>query len=136
MLSTTAEHALRALVCLVRKSGTKPVLGHDLALQANVPRNYLSKIFHDLKRAGIVEATRGTGGGYRLQKSAEDIRLLDIVELFDGPLTRTACLLGRRQLCSDQAGCAAHSSWLKVRATYLDFLEKTTLAEIVGWEPS
>ncbi len=129
MFSTTCEYALRALVGLARVSDGDAVLGRELARSAQIPANYLSKILLALRNAGILTTARGTGGGYRLRKSAETIRLLDIVELFDGARAKPACLLGGKS-CTDEEPCPAHESWRDIRAAYVDFLESTTLASI------
>jgi Rrf2 family transcriptional regulator, iron-sulfur cluster assembly transcription factor len=129
MFSTTCEYALRALVGLARVPDGDAVLGRDLARKAGIPANYLSKILLTLRNAGILTTARGTGGGYRLRKSPEAIRLMDVVVLFDGARALPACLLGGKT-CSDEDPCPAHESWRDIRAAYLEFLESTTLASI------
>lgn len=133
MLSVTTEHAFRALVCLARKPMNETVLGRELATEAEVPMKYLSKILNDLKRAGILDATRGMGGGYRLHKRADEIRLIEVVEVFEGKQARLGCLLGKEK-CSDDAACPAHDYWKHVKQMYLNFMEKTTIADIAGNE--
>lgn len=129
MFSTTCEYALRALVRLAQMPDGAAILGRDLAQQADIPANYLSKILLTLRNAGILTTARGTGGGYRLRKSASEIRLIHVVELFDGARARPACLLGAKE-CSDENPCSAHNSWREVRDTYVRFLETTTLFEV------
>ena len=77
MFSTTCEYALRALVALARMPEGTAILGRDLAQQAEIPANYLSKILLALRNAGVLTTARGTGGGYRLRKSPGDIRLVE-----------------------------------------------------------
>ena len=81
--------------------------------------------------AGFVSATRGTKGGYKLERPAERIRLIDVVEVFDPVRIRPACLMGQGE-CNDRHACAAHYAWKRVRGVYLEFLENTTLAAIAG----
>ena len=107
--------------------------GRDLAQLAQIPPNYLSKILWALGTAGIIDATRGTGGGYKLQRRPEHVRLIDVVELFDRPRAAAACLLDGRQ-CQDSNACAAHHGWKDVKRTYLEFLENTTLATLTARE--
>jgi Rrf2 family protein len=109
----------------------KSLLGRDLSQIADIPSNYLSKILWTLGSAGFIDATRGTGGGYRLQRRPEDIRLVEIVELFDRARTGDGCLLNPDNPCSDHEACAAHESWKHVKAAYTNFLETTTLAVLV-----
>lgn len=132
MLSTTTKHALRALVSLAAGPEDKPTLGKDLADRAGIPPNYLSKILLTLGNAGIIAATRGTGGGYRLIKSPDAIRLIDIVDLFDRSRVADGCLLDGDHPCSDQTACSAHAAWREVKAVYTRFLENTTLTALAG----
>ncbi len=86
--------------------------------------------------AGIVEATRGFGGGYRLQKAPGKIRLVDVVELFEGVSTRPHCFLGEKSVCSDDDPCPAHAHFRGVRKAYIRYLEKTTIGAIASGVPA
>jgi Rrf2 family protein len=130
MLSNTAEYALRAMVFLARAEPGLTMLGRDLSAVSAVPARYLSKILLDLKRAGMVTAVRGQGGGYRLSRPPADIRLIEVVEIFDRPRAHPRCLLSFEKECTDESSCSAHDRWKLVRTVYLDFLETTTLADI------
>lgn len=135
MLSATTEYALRAMTHLARQPRVGIVLGRDLSREADVPSAYLTKVLLILRNAGLVETVRGTGGGYRLGRSPEQIYLIDIVELFEGQKTRSKCLLGHSKECSEHNPCSAHRIWQGVRAAYLGLLVSTTLAEIAGLVP-
>ena len=134
MLTTTSEHALRALTHLARLPEGSSMLGRDLAAQAGIPANYLSKILWTLGNAGIIDATRGNGGGYRLKRGASEIHLFEVVELFDRDRVRLACLLGSGKDCDCENPCTAHEAWSVVRTAYLDFLHTKTVADISNWE--
>lgn len=131
MLTLTAQHAIRALVELAMLHAGETMLGKDLARRANVPANYLSKILWTLGSTGIIEATRGTNGGYRLGRPAESIRLIDVVQPFEKSLPGVSCLLDGTHPCDERAPCAAHQVWSHVRETYKAFLDSTTLAALV-----
>lgn len=132
MLSITSQYALRALSHLARQSG-EAVLGRDLAQSVEIPANYLSKVLLTLRNAGLVDTIRGAGGGYRLRRSANDIYLIDVVELFeDVSRTKPSCFLGRTRSCSENKPCTAHSAWKGLQATYLGFLVSTPLSAIAG----
>jgi Rrf2 family protein len=132
MLSTTSQYALRALCHLARQSG-EAVLGRDLAQAVEIPANYLSKVLLTLRNAGLVDTSRGSGGGYRLRKPADQISLIDVVELFEEiSRTRPSCFLGRTRLCSETTPCTAHSTMRGLLAAYLGFLTSTPLSAIAG----
>jgi Rrf2 family protein len=115
MLTATSEHALRALAHLAKLPEGASITGRELAERAGIPANYLSKILWTLGNAGIIDATRGSHGGYRLKRAAAEIHLIDVVELFDR---------GRDRL----------ASFHDVRAAYLDFLRTKTVADISHME--
>jgi len=132
MLSVTTEHAFRALVHMARRPAGSSILCRELAGCAEIPVNYLSKVLLALRNAGYVEATRGQGGGYRLARAPERIKLIDVAELFEGIRSKPGCLLGEKDVCSDHNPCSAHERWREVRRLYLDYLESSTIADLVG----
>jgi len=132
MLSTTSQYALRALCHLAAHPG-RAVLGRDLAQSVEIPANYLSKVLLTLRNAGLVDTHRGSGGGYRLRKPANEIRLIDVVELFEEiSRTKLSCFLAHTRSCSDTTPCTAHSMWQRVMSSYLGFLTSTPLSAIAG----
>lgn len=130
MLSATSQHAIRALVHLAQVPPGKSLLGRELAESADIPANFLAKIMLTLRNAGIVDATRGQGGGYRLAKPASQLTLMPIVELFDGVSARPGCFLGEKHACTDQLACAAHGGWKDVCEAFLKFMTTTTIADL------
>jgi Rrf2 family protein len=58
----------------------------DIASTQNIPQNYLEQLLSILKKAGLVESMRGSQGGYKLNKPADQIKIIDIIEVLDGPL--------------------------------------------------
>jgi len=135
MMSTTSQYALRALARLSREPEGEAVLGRDLARESDIPANYLSKLLWQLRNAGLVRATRGAKGGYRLARPADRVRLIDVVEVFDAVRARPECLMGQGE-CNERQACAAHHAWKGVRDVYLQFLENTTLDNIAASDPS
>lgn len=134
MLSATSQYALRALAHLATLKNGESVLGKDLAKKTGIPKNYLSKILVALGGAGIIRATRGTGGGYQLACPPEEMPLAMAVAVFDRNFVKPACLLGYNQVCSDDNACPAHQAWRDTKTCILNFLESTTLAEIADHE--
>jgi Rrf2 family protein len=131
MLSATSEYALRALAYLAAQPAGTALLGRDLAKAADVPANYLSKILLTLRNADLVDTTRGLTGGYRLHKSAEEIFLIDVVELFDDvSRSKPVCFLRHEKACSSETPCQAHDLWRDVQSRYLGFLLSTPLSAL------
>jgi Rrf2 family protein len=134
MFSTTSEYAIRALTYVARMPREQAVLRMDLARQTSIPPTYLAKILVTLRNAGILDATRGTGGGYRLSVAPDTIRLIDIVELFEAIPRTNMCFFSPDRECSDQVPCTAHKAMRNLKASYLEILKTTTLASVAGLE--
>jgi Rrf2 family protein len=130
MISTTSEYALRALVQLAQQPKDNRLGGKELSAKLDIPADYLSKVMTALRNAGFIDATRGQGGGYRLIQPSKKISLVNVVELFEGVYTRPHCFLGENHVCSDDHPCAAHEYFRGVRASYIRFLERTTIAAL------
>lgn len=136
MFSSTTEYALRALTLLAAQRAGIAILGKDLSRQTAIPGSYLTKIMLALRNAGLVGAARGNAGGYWLAREADSIRLLEVVRLFQGVTPLRRCLLSPSQECSDVNPCSAHGAWKGLRAEYINFLERVTLADISNRPPS
>lgn len=130
MLSRTEEYALRAAVCLARQYGDGAARAKDIARDTGVPANYMSKILHQLAKAGIVVSERGRTGGFRLAAPPEQFFLASVLSPFEPQVERTRCLLGRPE-CSDVNPCGAHDRWKVIKEATLDFLNGTTLADVI-----
>jgi Rrf2 family protein len=130
MLSVTVQYALRALAVLSGLPDGTYLLGKQLAKQADIPANYLSKILWELGGAGFINAARGNGGGYRLQRPAAEIRLAEIVELFEHQRGTGGCLLDGHRECPHANPCPAHLAWHELDAALRRFLATTTVADI------
>lgn len=132
IFSASATHALRAVASLAANEGDGAMLGRDLARKVKVPGDYLAKVLAKLARAGVVTASRGVKGGYRLARRANRIRLIDVVLPFEGQRAKPGCLLRPSRPCRDSGACSAHGSWGGVKKTYQEFLERTTVEDIKG----
>lgn len=88
MISITSKspYALSALVELYRQRGACPVPLAELARRREIPGQFLEHLFATLRRAGILRSQRGVKGGYSFARPPEEITVLELVELLDGPL--------------------------------------------------
>lgn len=130
MLSNTAEYALQAVLYLAEYAQDRPVPVDDVAEALGMPRNYLSKILHELARAGVLVSTRGKRGGFMLAIPPDALPLLAVVRLFDRIAEGRRCLLGRPE-CSDQTPCAAHYRWKTLSTELAQFFHDTTVGDLL-----
>lgn len=86
LFSAKAEYACVAMLELAaRYADPRPVRLADVADKHGISDRFLVQILLDLKRAGLVDTTRGAAGGYTLARSPEEITLQDILRVIDPP---------------------------------------------------
>ncbi len=130
-LSQTSRYALQAAAFLAERwAEERPTPVGDIAAGLGVPRNYLSKILHQLARERVLVSERGPKGGFRLVAAPDEIALASVVGPLEPAYGERHCLLGR-PTCSDDDPCAAHDRWQSVSSELTAFLESTTLADLV-----
>lgn len=139
IFTTKAEYGVRLLIQLGLREGGSPVSLKAVADAENLPLAYLERIAALLKRAGVVQATRGAHGGYLLARPAEEITMDAVVLALEGAIAPMDCFFddrdGRVQ-CSHHAGgetCATKLLWTRVQMGVIRSLQRTTLAELVSF---
>jgi Rrf2 family transcriptional regulator, cysteine metabolism repressor len=85
-ITTKSPYALSALIELHRQGAAGPVPIAELARRREIPVQFLEQLFATLRRAGILRSQRGVKGGYSLARAADEVTVLELVELLDGPL--------------------------------------------------
>ena len=143
IFTTKAEYGVRLLVELGRHPEGTPVSLKAIAESENLPLAYLERIVALLKKANLVESTRGAHGGYRLAKPAAEIRMNEVVTALDGPVAPMACFVDdfgeqttTKVLCSHHDHgelCATKLLWMRVQGSVTEALQRTTLQELVNF---
>ena len=140
IFTTKAEYGVRLLVQLGLQGGAQPVSLKAIAEAESLPLAYLERIAALLKKAGLVQSTRGAHGGYVLARPAEEITMDQAVLALEGAIAPMDCFLddsdGRVQ-CShhgESAGaCSTKLLWTRVQMGVIRSLQRTTLAELVDF---
>jgi Rrf2 family transcriptional regulator, cysteine metabolism repressor len=141
IFTTKAEYGVRLLVELGRQGSGQPVSLKSIAEAEGLPLAYLERIVALLKKADLVESTRGAHGGYRLARAAEAITMDEVVLSLEGAVAPMSCFIDDsedgRVLCShldDRGhGCATKLLWTRVQGGVIKALAQTTLAELVAF---
>ena len=141
--TTKAEYGVRLLIELGRQGQDHPVSLKAVADGENLPLAYLERIVALLKRAELVESTRGAHGGYGLARAPEKIAMDEVVLALEGSLAPMECFVDDRNddgrvLCSHHddsgRGCATKLLWTRVQVGVLKTLADTTLAELINFQ--
>ena len=114
------------------------MLASEISEHESIPHKFLEAILLDLKNAGILRSKRGRHGGYFLQAKPEDIKLVTIMRLFDGPIALLPCVslnyYGPCDECQDEATCGIRAVFVMIRDHTLDTLRSNNLAIILERE--
>jgi Rrf2 family transcriptional regulator, cysteine metabolism repressor len=139
IFTTKAEYGVRLLVELGRQGAEHPVSLKAISEAEGLPLAYLERIVALLKKAELVESTRGAHGGYRLARDPESIHMDEVVLALEGAVAPMSCFVDDseegRVLCSHvgESGhaCATKLLWTRVQGGVIKALAATTLAELV-----
>jgi len=93
-ISEAAGLAIHAVTILARLGHGEPVKLSRMAALLNASEAHLGKVMHRLAQARVVTSKRGPTGGFTLGPRAEEMTLLDLYEMIDGPLGDNTCLMG------------------------------------------
>ena len=133
-ISTRTEYGIRILVTLARIEDAQSCLSlAEIAKREKLPHAYLEQLVGDLRRAGLVSATRGQSGGYRLARPAAEIHMTQAVRALEGPLLEMPCA-GAEDLehCDRPQPCSVHEVFQRVYESLSLSLGATSLAEVAA----
>ena len=117
MLSNTSKYAIRAVIYLALYAGEDKKIGiKKISKDLNIPTPFLGKILQTLAKHKLLSSTKGPHGGFGLGKPAQEIHLIDIVDLIDGQDIFKKCLV-RLDECSEdeKEQCSMHNKYLEIR---------------------
>jgi Rrf2 family protein len=132
-ISTRTEYGIRVLVTLARAEDARCLSLTEIAKREKLPHAYLEQLVGDLRRAGLVTATRGQTGGYQLARPPAQIAMTDAVRALDGPLLEMPCA-GVEDLehCDRPQPCSVHEIFQRVYESLSESLGETSLAEVAA----
>ena len=148
LFSAKAEYACVAMLELAsRFADPKPVRLADIANKHGISDRFLVQILLDLKRAGLVDSTRGAYGGYVLGRNPEEISLYDILRVIDPPERSARAKTPQPRKKEKDAARPARkkaelqmtvyvlnvrAAWSRVLDAQQAVLKETTLADLLG----
>lgn len=133
-LSTRARQAVVALIDVALQQPQGPVALAGISRRRNVSVSYLEQMFTELRRAELVESTRGPGGGYELTRHPAGITVADIVRAVDHTDLKP---VGRQRESSDAGAqqCLTPELWSALSQHVIEYLESVTLKMLVDQQP-
>ena len=130
-LTDYTDYTLRVLMfCALNPERSITIA--ELAESHAVSKNHLMKIVNDLARQGLLQTTRGRGGGLRLLKPAAEIRIGDVVRQSETDFRLVECFDAQHNACTLTAQCQLKQVFKAALNSYLAELDKVTLADIAS----
>jgi Rrf2 family protein len=128
-VSRKSEYALIAVQHMSRHPYGEVVSVAELAAAETIPPNILAKVLQGLKRAGVLMATKGAGGGYRLARPVNEIRFLDVVRPFEEQIAVVTCqgADATATSCERTDGCGLRDPMAVLNAFLLRQFEQLTM---------
>ncbi|MEQ9617470.1 MAG: Rrf2 family transcriptional regulator [Phycisphaerales bacterium] len=127
MYGKSTENAIAAMSRLaeVWDGGSTLLSAADIAENRKLQKPFVSKILSNLAQAGLVQGTRGPGGGFRLSKAPKEISLFDVYLVFERENESLNCPFGGG-ICGVGQECALHDKLVELQDAKREFLTETT----------
>jgi Rrf2 family iron-sulfur cluster assembly transcriptional regulator len=128
-LTKRGDYAVRAMLALARAPDGRLLSVRRIADEMAIPVRFLPQVMGDLAAAGLVRATTGRAGGYRLARPADAISLLDVVEAVEGDSRRRTCVL-RGGPCGVDGFCDVHDVFFAAQDAMLNTLGAARITDL------
>ena len=132
-ITTWAEYGLICALHLARRAAEGPVTGRAIASRERLPVDYVEQILLRLRRAGIVNSTRGARGGYALARAPEDISVRAVIAASELTTFDLHCVSHPvdDERCSAAHACSIRPVWVMLQARIDDVLESVRLSDLL-----
>ena len=135
MLTKKAKYALNALVHIAREGKEQSVGTDEIAAANNIPRKFLEGILTDLVKSGILSSRKGKGGGYSLRRAPEEVKLVEILRMFDGAIGLIPCVTYQYykpcEECEDPETCKIRFTFKELRDINVQFMKEHSLQDFL-----
>lgn len=132
-LTQWTDYTLRVLMyCAACQTREQPVTITEIADSHGISRSHLTKIVQQLGAQGLLETTRGRGGGLRLMRPAQDIVLGQVVRQAETDFHLVECFGDQPAACGLNPQCRLKRVLVQASQRFLDVLDGVTLADLVA----
>ena len=132
-LTTKGRYGLRAVIDLAVYAKDEPVSLAAVAERQNISISYLEQLIAKLKKAEIVQSTRGAQGGYTLAKSPEEISVGAILRALEGNLNPVDCVeTNGESPCASSDFCVTKYVWKRISDSINDTVDAIFLSELIA----
>ncbi len=129
-LTTKTRYGTRAVLDIALNFNEKKITRKHISKNQDIPISYLENILIALKSTGLIKTKRGPGGGFELAKKPENITMLEIYEVFEGPVAPVECLKNA-DYCSKSSECITKWVWDKLGKAQEAALKEITVQDLI-----
>tara|TARA_B100001093_G_scaffold316267_1_gene301739 strand:- start:124 stop:543 length:420 start_codon:yes stop_codon:yes gene_type:complete len=131
-LTTKGRYAVMAMADLAVFKDKGPISLTEISIRQNISLAYLEQIFIKLKNNNLVRSVRGARGGYQLEKSANEIKISNIISAVDEEVKMLNCKKDSKKGCNNKSTkCITHNLWDQLDQHINNFFEKVKLQDLV-----
>ena len=131
-ISTKGRYGLRILLDIaLYRVGDKPRMIREIANNQEISEKYISRLIIELRKAGFVRSVRGVNGGYTLTRKPEDINILDVLEIMEGPVAIVDCTNSSGEACRRKPQCPTQRMWAEINQKIRSAFAAYTLKDLV-----
>lgn len=134
MVSTKGRYALHVMLDLAEHGQGDYVPLSEIAKRQDISGKYLESIVALLNKEGLVDALRGKGGGYRLNRPPEEYTVADIVRAAEKSFAPVTCLQHAPNRCNCHEDCKTVRMWQELYRRIDDYLSSVTVADLLNGE--
>jgi len=134
-ISAKDEYGLRILLRIAKHDDAEGMSISKISEAEGLSEPYVAKITRMLRLSGFVQSTRGNRGGYVLSKSADEIKIGEVLRALDGALyDESFCTdhSGQESFCTNSVGCSVRSVWRMLQSKVDQILDGITVADLIG----
>ncbi len=132
LITRNTDYAVRALCCIAEQK-QEVISADQLVKSLEMPRPFLRKILQTLNKEGLLNSSKGKGGGFTLIISPEKITLTDVMKIFQGPLKLNECKF-RKSDCPYISDCFLKKKIDEIEKEVIAKLKAITIASITKKE--
>jgi Rrf2 family protein len=102
LITRNTDYAIRVLILMAKEKRLFSV--RELSLKLKMPHAFLRRILQILHKKNILKGYKGKGGGFLLEKKPKEIKILELIRIFQGELKLNECLF-KKSLCPNVKKC-------------------------------
>ena len=132
-LSNTSQYAIRILSYMAKQKETERINATMLSETLSIPYKFLTKIMTELVNVGFIVSIRGREGGYKFLKETSEIKINDILKVFNDEIKDAECVLGIGFCKGDDNKahkCALHDQWIGSKKVLQKMFRESSMADI------